>query len=76
MQQILTSTSKIMVDAKAGSQMLYLPLDKIMQLSGPGSLPEPPVTARNPAQSEPTPAAESGARSRDALRNRDREGRP
>lgn len=35
MQEILTNTSKIMVDSQAGNNMLYLPLDKIMnQVSG------------------------------------------
>lgn len=76
MQQILSSTSKIMVDAKAGGQMLYLPLDKIIQMSGGAALPDAPVSARPPAQPESAVPAEGGARSRDALRNRDREGRP
>jgi membrane protease subunit HflK len=31
MQDILTSSSKIMVDSQASNNMLYLPLDKIMQ---------------------------------------------
>ena len=30
MQQIFTNTSKVMVDAKAGSNLLYLPLDKLI----------------------------------------------
>jgi membrane protease subunit HflK len=30
MQQIFSSTSKVMVDAKSGSNMLYLPLDKLI----------------------------------------------
>lgn len=76
MQQILSSTSKIMVDARAGSQMLYLPLDKIIQMSGSSALPDPQVTARPQAQTEPATSAEGGARSRDTLRNREREGRP
>ena len=36
MQQILTNTSKIVVDQKAGGNLLYLPLDKIMQMRGDG----------------------------------------
>ena len=77
MQQILTSTSKVMVDARAGSQLLYLPLDKIIQMSGASTLGEPPVVAtqpKAPTQTETVvpPAAESGARSRDALRARER----
>jgi len=75
MQQILSSTSKILVDAKAGSNMLYLPLDKIIQMSGAAALPEP-ATAARPQQSDVAPTPESGARSRDALRGREREGRP
>ena len=75
MQQILTSTTKIMVDSKAGSQMLYLPLDKIMQMTTGASVSDPQAAPRPPGQAE-TPATVDGARSRDALRNRDREGRP
>jgi membrane protease subunit HflK len=75
MQQLLSSTSKIMIDAKAGSNLLYLPLDKIIQMSGAATLPESAVSAR-PQQSDVTPPAESGARSRDTLRPREREGRP
>ncbi|MBI4293769.1 MAG: FtsH protease activity modulator HflK [Betaproteobacteria bacterium] len=72
-QQILSSTSKIMVDAKAGTNLLYLPLDKIMQMSGAATLQGPAAAA--PVQpSEAAPA--SGARSRDTLRPREREGRP
>ena len=75
MQQVLSSTSKIMIDAKAGSNLLYLPLDKIIQMSGAGALPDAPASAR-PQQSDVTPPAESGARSRATLRPREREGRP
>jgi membrane protease subunit HflK len=32
MQQIFSSTSKVMVDAKTGSNLLYLPLDKLIAL--------------------------------------------
>ena len=86
MQQIYASTTKVLVDQKqGGSNLLYLPLDKLIEastgsLQGPvsGSAIEPGrVTA------EPPSAARSGIsgavgddRSRDALRNRDREARP
>jgi len=76
MQQILSSTSKIMVDARAGSQMLYLPLDKIIQMSGNATLPDPQFTARPQIQTESVTSPDGGARSRDTLRNREREGRP
>jgi len=74
MQQILSSTSKIMIDAKAGSNLLYLPLDKIIQMSGTAALPEAPAAARPPQSEVATP--EVGARSRETLRPREREGRP
>ena len=34
MQQIYTSTSKVMLDYKGGGNLLYLPLDKLMQQGG------------------------------------------
>jgi membrane protease subunit HflK len=76
MQQILSSTSKIMVDARAGSQMLYLPLDKIIQMSGSNLLPDSQATTRPQPQSEAAASSDGGARSRETLRNREREGRP
>ncbi|MBI2959601.1 MAG: FtsH protease activity modulator HflK [Betaproteobacteria bacterium] len=73
-QQILSSTSKIMIDAKAGANLLYLPLDKIMQMSGAGGLPEAPSVPQTQPSDVAAPA--TGARSRDTLRPREREGRP
>ncbi|MDP1717617.1 MAG: FtsH protease activity modulator HflK [Burkholderiales bacterium] len=67
MQQIMTNTSKVLIDQKAGNSLLYLPLDKIMQL---GSAPPEAV---KPA--EVVPAPESTARSREAFRSRERETR-
>jgi len=74
MQQILSSTSKIMIDAKAGSNLLYLPLDKIIQMSGAAALPGAPAADRS--QQSVVASPEAGARSRDTLRPREREGRP
>jgi membrane protease subunit HflK len=75
MQQVLSSASKIVIDAKSGSgNLLYLPLDKIMQMPATGAS-ESAATAR-PGAAESTPATDAGARSRDALRAREREGRP
>lgn len=34
MQQVFANTSKVMVDAKGGGNLLYLPLDKLMQQAG------------------------------------------
>jgi membrane protease subunit HflK len=68
MQQIMSNTSKVLVDQKSGSNLLYLPLDKLMQMAPPA--PEAPKAAEAPAPQEPTTA-----RSREAFRSRDREQR-
>jgi modulator of FtsH protease HflK len=72
MQQVYSNVSKVMVESRNGSNLLYLPLDKLMQAAG-----VPPATAVAPA---PGAAAESAptvidVRSRDGGRSRDREGR-
>jgi modulator of FtsH protease HflK len=69
MQQILSNTSKVVIDQKAGNNILYLPLDKLMQMAGPVAA-EPPKAAETTVPQEPTTA-----RSRDAFRSRDRESR-
>ena len=68
MQTVLGNASKIFVDQKSGS-LLYLPLDKLIQQSGPAGVvaPEAPAAPRPPAPD----TALDASRSRDALRNRD-----
>ena len=71
MQQIMTNTTKIVIE-KGGNNLLYLPLDKIMQM-GPAA--EPAATGATP--SAQAPAADPAAtRSREAFRSREREQRP
>jgi len=73
-QQMLASTSKILIDARSGGNLLYLPLDKIMQMSG-GASPE--LGSQRPSQAAELPVPpEAGARSREALRPRERGERP
>jgi len=71
MQQILSSTSKVMLDYKGSGNLLYLPLDKLMQQSGgpvvDNLAPQvAPVAPATPAPPEP------GPRSRETLRDRER----
>jgi modulator of FtsH protease HflK len=73
MQQVLSNTSKIMVDQKGGNNLLYLPLDKLIQTSGP-SAPAGPVTEL-PAASMQEAVPDSAARTREAFRGRERETR-
>ena len=69
-------TSKILIDAKAGSNLLYLPLDKIIQMSAASALPEGQAAMPSTRATEPPPPPDTGARSRDALRGRERGERP
>lgn len=86
-QQVFANTSKVMVDAKGGNNLLYLPLDKLMQAAGgamaamPESTPSSaaahaptPMSSEVPPQLEKTPAIERGGdyRSRGSLSSRDR----
>ena len=71
-QQVLSSSSKVLVDQKqGGTNLLYLPLDKLLQLSGVGAAPE--AQSKPPAEALPEPAQTS--RSREAFRSREREQR-
>jgi membrane protease subunit HflK len=77
MQQVMSNTSKVIVDQKGGNSLLYLPLDKLQQLVSqpPAQAPELVAPAAPPAP--PASGSESSSsRSRDAFRNREREERP
>jgi len=76
LQEIMTSSSKIMVDQKAGNNMLYLPLDKIMQMTAP-TTPAPVDAMSRPAEASPGSevAPPAVSRSREGLRSREREPR-
>lgn len=77
MQQIYSNVTKVMIDSRSNSNLLYLPLDKLMQQSGAPATPGAPV-GPSPMSTESTPApspAVSDARSRDGSRARDRDGR-
>ncbi len=74
MQQIFTNSTKVMVDARGGNNVLFLPFDKLMQQAiaeaGQGArvIPAPPT----PMAPEPAPG---DARVRDGARSRERETR-
>ncbi|WP_264567822.1 FtsH protease activity modulator HflK [Rhodoferax antarcticus] len=80
MQQIYSNVTKVMVDTKQGSNLLYLPLDKIMQMTGQAPQDQAGSSAVSalPASSVPavdTAATAADARARDAARARTRETR-
>ncbi|PPC88340.1 MAG: FtsH protease activity modulator HflK [Methylotenera sp.] len=70
-EQIMSSTSKVIVDQQGGNSLLYLPLDKLMAAGavGPSSTPTAAVssTIKQPETEEDT--------ARDLMRNRDRDSR-
>jgi membrane protease subunit HflK len=76
MQQVLTSTSKIYIDSKGGTNLLHLPLDRLIQQaatdasarpgSSAGSSSESPTPVQTPVP--PLPRSEG-------IRSRDRESR-
>ena len=76
MQQVYSNVTKVMVDTRSGSNLLYLPLDKLLQQQGaplgaaaPAAIPAPDAPATTGT------AAPADVRSRDGTRLRDREGR-
>ena len=79
MQQIFTNTTKMMVDTKNGNNMIYLPLDKIMNqtLSSDAATATKSVGIPPAAEvgNSPSPAAGASELSRARDRSRDREGR-
>jgi membrane protease subunit HflK len=78
MQQIYGNVTKVLVESRQGNSMLYLPLDKILQMNGAGGTAD--VSPSAPSNSALPPVAPAGslnnssdARTRDAARTRDRD---
>ena len=70
MQQIYGNVSKVLIDLRNGSNLLYLPLDKLLQQSGAS------VAGAAPPAVEPAPAPSGTSvdvRSRDGQRERSRD---
>ncbi len=78
MQSVYSNVSKVMVDSRSGSNLLYLPLDKLMQQSS-AATPAVAAPAAAPAGSVATPESvgtpPSDPRSREGARTRDRDSR-
>lgn len=80
MQHVYSNVTKVVVDSKQGSNLLYLPLDKIMQQTqGAGtnaSGSEAAAPSAAPANNTPVAVPSvPDARARDTSRTRDRESR-
>ena len=82
MQQIYSNVTKVLIESRQGSNLMYLPLDKIMQMGGAGvpggdgsaagSGASAPATTHGSAAGSVLP---SDVRGRDAVRTRDRDSR-
>ena len=73
MQQVYSNVSKVMVDSRSNSNLLYLPLDKLIAQTAGAA---PAAASAAPAAAETAPAAGAvDVRSRDNQRGRDRDGR-
>jgi len=70
-EQVMGHSTKVLVDQKAGSNLLYLPLDKLVTMPGVSSR----AAGATAPKMEPTAPEQSTARSRDAFRSREREPR-
>ena len=82
MQQIYSNVTKVVVDSSKGSNLLYLPLDKIMQSVSQASnsaataaVSDVAANATTPPAPVPSAAATTDPRNRDANRSRDRDAR-
>ena len=90
LQQVYSNTSKVMIDAKGQGNLLYLPLDKLMQgaaaaaaspvAADPVAVPQAPSKPAAPMSNESPPQLDSslssqGREREPALRSRDREAR-
>lgn len=79
MQSVYSNVTKVMVDSRQNSNLLYLPLDKIMQATASGASAPSATGANAPSSSAvgPSPLAPNvpNDRTRDISRSRDRDTR-
>ena len=85
MQQIFSSTTKVMVDAKNGNNLIYLPLDKLISQSAATDAAAHPVVPSGSGAAGISPAPDplqsldaqrlKDLRSRESRDSRDREAR-
>jgi membrane protease subunit HflK len=73
MQQIFSTTTKVMIDVRSGNPLLYLPLDKLIQQAATEATSQRPAGSSVPADAPPPVVP--GERVRDNVRGREREGR-
>ena len=76
MQQIYSNVTKVMIESRQGSNLLYLPLDKILQQVAAGGIADAPAAATGtPAAPSAPSGLSTDSRTRDNSRTRERETR-
>lgn len=77
MQQVYSNVTKVLVESRQGSNLLYLPLDKLMQATAQGGAAKAGVEPAGSAALPPVAPSTStlDTRARDTSRTRDRETR-
>ena len=77
MQQIFANTSKVFVDAKSSGNLLYLPLDRLMQqgAAGGGAAAPQPMPQQGTSSGGATTSGSPPPTRLDGLRSRDRDSR-
>jgi modulator of FtsH protease HflK len=75
MQQVYANVTKVLIDSRQNSNLLYLPLDKIMQQVSQGGAGEQPPAAAPPTAPGSPAGVSTDSRARDNSRTRERETR-
>ncbi|MEO8021833.1 FtsH protease activity modulator HflK [Polaromonas sp.] len=77
MQQVYSNVTKVLVESRQGSNLLYLPLDKLMQATGQGGSAATGVESSAAVAPLPVPSSTAplDSRARDTSRTRERETR-
>ena len=75
MQGIYSGVNKVIIDSRAAGNLLYLPIDKLMQSAGAQAAAAPGPAAQAPAPAPAAQAPAADARTRDNARSRERETR-
>ncbi len=77
MKEVYSNVSKVYVDNRNNSNLLYLPLDKLIQQASAASAPAvgTAMTTADASAAAPTAPGSLDVRSRDGQRSRDRDGR-
>jgi modulator of FtsH protease HflK len=73
MSQLYANVSKVLVDSRSGSNLLYLPLDKLVAQSGASSATAASAVPLVPSSTDGASGSSVDVRSRDGQRGRDRD---